>query len=294
MPAMRPMADPIESLPDEPAVRRPTSTTRVRVVAVEADQRTSRDDRLATEEPMEIRVEEPGAEQRSIAVTMRTPGHDFELAVGFLFTEGLIGGQADVRSVRYCAVPREEQHYNVVSVVAARPLPAVQSQRNFYATSSCGVCGKASLEMIDVQCTAIADGPIVDAATLTALPDRLRAVQSVFDRTGGLHAAALFDPDARLLVSREDVGRHNAVDKLVGSRLLAGELPLSDRILLVSGRASFEIIQKAATAGIPIVCAVSAPSSLAVDAARRFGITLVGFLRDQRFNVYTRAERIRR
>jgi FdhD protein len=294
MPAMRPMADPIESLPDEPAVRRPTSTTRVRVVAVEADQRTSRDDRLATEEPMEIRVEEPGAEQRSIAVTMRTPGHDFELAVGFLFTEGLIGGQADVRSVRYCAVPREEQHYNVVSVVAARPLPAVQSQRNFYATSSCGVCGKASLEMIDVQCAAIADGPIVDAATLTALPDRLRAVQSVFDRTGGLHAAALFDPDARLLVSREDVGRHNAVDKLVGSRLLAGELPLSDRILLVSGRASFEIIQKAATAGIPIVCAVSAPSSLAVDAARRFGITLVGFLRDQRFNVYTRAERIRR
>jgi FdhD protein len=294
MPAMRPMADPIESLPDKPAVRRPTSTTRVRVVAVEADQRTSRDDRLATEEPMEIRVEEPGAEQRSIAVTMRTPGHDFELAVGFLFTEGLIGGQADVRSVRYCAVPREEQHYNVVSVVAARPLPAVQSQRNFYATSSCGVCGKASLEMIDVQCAAIADGPIVDAATLTALPDRLRAVQSVFDRTGGLHAAALFDPDARLLVSREDVGRHNAVDKLVGSRLLAGELPLSDRILLVSGRTSFEIIQKAATAGIPIVCAVSAPSSLAVDAARRFGITLVGFLRDQRFNVYTRAERIRR
>jgi FdhD protein len=287
------MADPIESLPDEPAVRRPTSTTRVRVVAIEADHRTSRDDRLATEEPMEIRVEEPGAEQRSIAVTMRTPGHDFELAVGFLFTEGLIGGRADVRSVRYCAVPREEQHYNVVSVVAARPLPAVQSQRNFYATSSCGVCGKASLDMIDVQCAAIVDGPTVDVATLTALPDQLREVQSVFDRTGGLHAAALFDPDARLLVSREDVGRHNAVDKLVGSQLLAGELPLSDRILLVSGRASFEIIQKAATAGIPIVCAVSAPSSLAVDAARRFGITLVGFLRGQRFNIYTRAERIR-
>jgi FdhD protein len=286
------MGDPIEYLP-EPVVRRPTGTTRVRVVAIEAGSSKSRDDRLATEEPMEIRVEEPGAEQRSIAVTMRTPGHDFELAVGFLFTEGLINAQSDVRTVRYCAVPREEQHYNVVSVAVARPLPAVQSQRNFYATSSCGVCGKASLDMIDVQCAAIPDGPTVDAATLTALPDELRAVQSVFDRTGGLHAAALFDPAARLLVSREDVGRHNAVDKLIGSQLLAGDLPLTDRILLVSGRASFEIIQKAATAGIPIVCAVSAPSSLAVDAARRFGITLVGFLRGQRFNVYTRPDRIR-
>jgi FdhD protein len=287
------MGDLTEYLPDEPVAQRPTSTTRVRVVAIEAGAGKRRDDRLATEEPMEIRVEEPGAEQRSIAVTMRTPGHDFELAVGFLFTEGLISGQADVRSVRYCAVPRQEQHYNVVSVAAARPLPAVQSQRNFYATSSCGVCGKASLDMIDVQCAAIPDGPTVDAATLVALPDELRAVQSVFDRTGGLHAAALFDPAGRLLVCREDVGRHNAVDKLVGSQLLAGDLPLTDRILLVSGRASFEIIQKAASAGTPIVCAVSAPSSLAVDAARRFGITLVGFLRGQRFNVYTRAERIR-
>jgi FdhD protein len=286
------MADPLESLPDEPVVRRPTSTTRVRVVEIEAGARKSRDDRLATEEPMEIRVEEPGAEQRSIAVTMRTPGHDFELAVGFLFTEGLISGQADVRSVRYCAVPREEQHYNVVSVVAARPLPAVQSQRNFYATSSCGLCGKASLDAIETRCAPVADGPVVDASLLVTLPEELRRAQSVFDRTGGLHAAALFDPAGKLLVAREDVGRHNAVDKVIGAELLAGRLPLSDRILLVSGRASFEIVQKAARAGVPIICAVSAPSSLAVDTARRFGMTLAGFLRDERFNVYAGPERI--
>jgi FdhD protein len=290
MPAMRPMADPIESLPDEPAVRRPTSTTRVRVVAIEADHRTSRDDRLATEEPMEIRVEEPGAEQRSVAVTMRTPGHDFELAVGFLLTEGLIAGRDDVRSVRYCAVPREEQHYNVVSVSVARPLEF--EQRSFYATSSCGVCGKASLDAIDVQCAPIADGPVIAPAVVTSLPDALRHAQAVFERTGGLHAAGLFDADGALIVTREDVGRHNAVDKLIGAQLLEGRLPLSGGILMVSGRASFEIIQKAATAGVPILCAVSAPSSLAADAARRFGITLVGFLRGDRFNIYTHPERI--
>jgi FdhD protein len=260
------------------------------VVTVDGDRRSRRSDRLATEEPMEIRVEEPGAEQRSVAVTMRTPGHDFELAVGFLLTEGLIFGRDDVRSVRYCAVPREEQHYNVVSVSVARALEF--EQRSFYATSSCGVCGKASLDAIDVQCAPIADGPVIARAVVTALPEALRGAQAVFDRTGGLHAAGLFDPQGTLIASREDVGRHNAVDKLVGAQLLEGRLPLSESILMVSGRASFEIIQKAATAGIPIVCAVSAPSSLAVDAARRFGLTLVGFLRGERFNIYTRAERI--
>jgi FdhD protein len=278
--------EPAESL----EVSRPASTTRAEVVTVDGDRRSRRSDRLATEEPMEIRVEEPGAEQRSVAVTMRTPGHDFELAVGFLLTEGLIFGRDDVRSVRYCAVPREEQHYNVVSVSVARALEF--EQRSFYATSSCGVCGKASLDAIDVQCAPIADGPVIAPAVVTALPEALRGAQAVFERTGGLHAAGLFDPQGTLIASREDVGRHNAVDKLVGSQLLEGRLPLSESILMVSGRASFEIIQKAATAGIPIVCAVSAPSSLAVDAARRFGLTLVGFLRGQRFNVYTRAERI--
>jgi FdhD protein len=189
-------------------------------------------------------------------------------------------------------VPREEQHYNVVSVAVTRALDPVGAERNFYATSSCGVCGKASLDAIEVQCAPVADGPAVTASVVTALPDRLRAAQEVFERTGGLHAAALFDRHGELLELREDVGRHNAVDKLVGAELLAGRLPLSDRIMMVSGRSSFEIIQKAATAGIPVVCAVSAPSSLAVDAARRFGITLVGFLRGTRFNVYTRPERI--
>lgn len=272
-------------------IKRPSSTTRVEVVRVEEGVSSRRGDRLATEEPMEIRVDQPGAEQRSVAVTMRTPGHDFALAAGFLFTEGLITAQADVKSIRYCSVPREEQHYNVVSVSVTRKLE-LETQRNFYATSSCGICGKASLDLIDVQCAPIPDGPLVQAATITGLPHELRRVQSLFDQTGGLHAAALFDPTGRLISSHEDVGRHNAVDKLIGSELLAGHLPLSETVLLVSGRASFEIIQKAATAGIPIVCAVSAPSSLAVDAARRFGLTLVGFLREERFNVYTRPDRI--
>jgi len=272
------------------AIARPASTTRAQVVTVEGERRARRSDRLATEEPMEIRIEEPGADQRSVAVTMRTPGHDFELAAGFLLTEGLIAGRDDVRTVRYCAVPREEQHYNVVSVSVTRALEF--EQRSFYATSSCGVCGKASLDAIDVHCAPIGDGPVIAAAVVTSLPDALREAQAVFERTGGLHAAGLFDAEGTLIMSREDVGRHNAVDKLVGAQLLEGRLPLSDSILMVSGRASFEIIQKAATAGIPIVCAVSAPSSLAVDAARRFGLTLVGFLRGERFNIYTRPDRI--
>jgi FdhD protein len=272
-------------------IKRPTSTTRVEVVRVDQGVRSSRRDSLATEEPMEIRVDQPGGEQRNVAVTMRTPGHDFALAVGFLFTEGLITAQEDVKSIRYCSVPREEQHYNVVSVSVTRKLD-LEAQRNFYATSSCGICGKASLDLIDVQCARVQDGPLVQGATILGLPHELRRAQSLFDQTGGLHAAALFDPTGRLIGSYEDVGRHNALDKLIGSELLAGHLPLSEGVLMVSGRASFEIIQKAATAGIPIVCAVSAPSSLAVDAARRFGLTLIGFLRDERFNVYTRADRI--
>jgi FdhD protein len=272
------------------APARPASTSSVRVLAVEEGARKRRADRLATEEPMEIRVDEPGGQQRTLAVTMRTPGHDFELAAGFLFTEGLID-PGDLRGVRYCDVPREEQHYNVVTVAVGRPLPDLAA-RAFYTTSSCGVCGKASLEALDVQCAPVAPGPEVAPEVLTALPEELRRVQRVFDRTGGLHAAALFDAGGKVLSSREDVGRHNAVDKIVGAELMAGNLPLAGRILLVSGRASFEIVQKAAVAGIPMVCAVSAPSSLAVDAARRFGMTLVGFLREQRFNVYSHAERI--
>ena len=285
------MPDPVEDAGERlETAERPTSTSRVRVLNVDGGERHRRSDRLATEEPMEIRVDGPGGEQRKVAVTMRTPGHDFELAAGFLFTEGIIG-PGDVQGIRYCDVPREEQHYNVVTVAVGRPLPDFAA-RSFYTTSSCGICGKASLEALDVQCAPVAPGPVVTAELLTSLPDELRRVQRVFDRTGGLHAAALFDADGTLRTSREDVGRHNAVDKVVGAELMAGALPLSDRILLVSGRASFEIVQKAAVAGVPIICAVSAPSSLAVDAARRFGITVVGFLREQRFNVYSHTERI--
>jgi FdhD protein len=241
---------------------------------------------------MEIRVEEPGRPQRAIAVTMRTPGHDFELAVGFLFTEGLITSLEDVVTVRYCSVPSDQQQFNVVSVTLTHELPKVGPERNFYATSSCGVCGKASLDMIETNAGRVADGPTVSADTVLQLPDTLRAAQKVFDTTGGLHGAALFSETGELLSLREDVGRHNAVDKIVGERFLAGDLPLSGRVLMVSGRSSFEIVQKAAMAGVPVICAVSAPSSLAVDAARRFGITLIGFLRGSRFNIYTGPERI--
>jgi len=275
------------------APARAGTVTRTRLTAVElGDGRRRTADALATEEPLEIRVDSPGLEQRRVAVTMRTPGHDFELAAGFLYTEGIVSAQADVRTVRYCDVPREEQQYNVVTVDLRRPYDPELLQRNFYTTSSCGVCGKASLDSISVRCAPVAEGPEVAESVVVALPDRLREAQRVFDRTGGLHAAGLFDTAGTLLELREDVGRHNAVDKLVGRALLAGELPLSERVLMVSGRLSFEIVQKAAVAGIPIVCAVSAPSSLAVDAGRRFGMTLVGFLRGSRFNIYTNAERI--
>jgi FdhD protein len=287
-------ADPARELELGGGPVRPASTTRVRVTAVQGDQARRRPDTVATEEPLEIRLQEPGREQRNVAVTMRTPGNDFELAAGFLFTEGVIAAAADVRTIRYCTVPREEQHYNVVSVDLTRELPDFQPQRNFYATSSCGVCGKASLEAIEVRCEPVGDGPQVAPGVITGLPDTLRAAQRVFETTGGLHAAALFTPAGELLEVREDVGRHNALDKLVGAQLLAGKLPLSERLLMVSGRTSFEIVQKAAVAGIPVVCAVSAPSSLAVDAARRFGMTLIGFLRGERFNVYAGAERIPR
>ncbi len=293
------MAQQLESdddwgIPDEPEPPppRPGSSTRGAVIAIEDGARTRRNDRLATEEPMEIRVEEPGRPQRAIAVTMRTPGHDFELAVGFLFTEGLITSLEDVVTVRYCSVPSDQQQFNVVSVTLTHELPEVGPERNFYATSSCGVCGKASLDMIETNAGRVADGPTVSADTVLQLPDTLRAAQKVFDTTGGLHGAALFSETGELLSLREDVGRHNAVDKIVGERFLAGDLPLSGRVLMVSGRSSFEIVQKAAMAGVPVICAVSAPSSLAVDAARRFGITLIGFLRGSRFNIYTGPERI--
>ena len=268
------------------------TVTPVRVTAVNDGVRSERPDALATEEPMEIRVQGPGQRAEPVAVTMRTPGADYELAVGFLFTEGLIA-PGQVTRVAYCDdLGGEEQRYNVVTVTLDRAFDHDRLRRNFYSTSSCGICGKAALDDVEVQCAPVADGPVVPADVLAALPDRLRSSQRVFDRTGGVHAAGLFTPDGELLTLREDVGRHNAVDKVIGEHVLVGRLPLGDHVLQVSGRASFEIVQKAAMAGIPIVSAVSAPSSLAVEAGERFGMTIVGFVRDGRCNVYTRPERV--
>jgi FdhD protein len=273
-----------------PSLRRSTATTRV--LAVREGAAFERADRLAGEEPMEIRVGGPGQDPANVAVIMRTPSSDFELAVGFLHTEGLIRGRDDVASVAYCELPPEEQNYNVVTVRLSRPFDAESLRRNFYATSSCGVCGKASLDQVRVACSTLAPGPVVSGAVVASLPESLRAAQRVFEQTGGLHAAGLFDRDGQPLAVREDVGRHNAVDKLVGWAFLENALPLADRVLMVSGRVSFEIVQKAGVAGVPIVCAVSAPSSLAVDLATELGMTVVGFVRGHGFNVYSHPERI--
>ncbi|MDG3004901.1 formate dehydrogenase accessory sulfurtransferase FdhD [Paludisphaera mucosa] len=272
-----------------PGASRPArQVAKVGVTAVGPAGGDARDDWVAVEDPLEIRAAGPGQAATSVAVTMRTPGSDFELAVGFLRTEGLIGPEDEV-------LPPPDlpaKGCNVVNVELSRPFDGSTLKRNFFATSSCGLCGKAALDQIEVRCGPVAAGPTVARATILGLPDALREAQRAFDRTGGLHAAGLFDAEGRLLAAREDVGRHNAVDKLVGRAFLDGELPLSGRILLVSGRTSFEILQKAAVAGLPIVCAVSAPSSLAVSVADRLGITLVGFLRGDRFNVYTHPGRI--
>lgn len=270
----------------------------VRTRAARVKVRTRRDgvtaehtDRVATEEPMEIRVGGAGQEPEALVVTMRTPGDDFELAAGFLCTEGLVATPGEIDTIAYCVGPGGAQEYNVVSVTLRREWDA-RLRRTFLSTSSCGVCGKASIDEVEVRCAPVGPGPVIPESVVVDLPAQLRAGQSVFDDTGGLHAAGLFTPDGGLTSVREDVGRHNAVDKLVGEQFLAGHLPLADAGMLVSGRASFEIVQKAAVAGIPIVAAVSAPSSLAVDAARHFGMTLIGFLRGDAFNVYAGAERV--
>jgi FdhD protein len=259
-----------------------------------------RDDVLAVEEPLEIRLyPADGPDFVQVAVTMRTPGHDFELAAGFLFTEGILQHSGQVSRINYCADHglESEQRYNIVNVFV-RPGTAVEAdrlRRNFFSSSSCGVCGKASLESVRLRgIHPIADeGFVVDGEVFARLGETLRGAQSIFDKTGGLHAAALFDAGGRLVTIREDVGRHNAVDKLIGHAFLDDRLPLTRHLLMVSGRTSFEIMQKAAVARIPLVAAISAPSSLACDAADAFGMTLVGFVRGDRFSVYTGAHRIR-
>jgi FdhD protein len=272
------------------------SKTKTRVRVFEGGEVRVRGDALATEEPMEMRLV-AGGTKKTVAVTMRTPGSDFELAAGFLYGEGIVHSPNDIVRISYC-VDRDvdaEQRYNIVNVELRGGLDydLRSLERHFYTTSACGVCGKESLEALELRgCPVIPPGPEVSAGTITSLPDKLRGAQGLFEVTGGLHAAGLFSAEGELIAVREDVGRHNATDKLVGWALLEGRLPLSDHIVMVSGRSSFEILQKCLTAGAPVVCAVSAPSSLAVDVARRFGITLVGFLRGERFNVYSAPERV--
>jgi FdhD protein len=266
--------------------------SRNRILAVRGTVVEERDDTLVGEEPMEIRIAGPGQDEVAVAITMRTPGSEAELAVGFLRTEGLIA-DGDVASIAFGDPAALAQPDDTVIVQLNRPFDAsVVPERHFVATASCGICGKASLDEVAVRCDPIPAGPRVTRDTILALPGRLREGQAVFERTGGLHAAGLFDPAGTLLALREDVGRHNALDKLVGWAVLAGLMPLNDRILMVSGRVSLEIVQKAAVAGIPIVCAVSAPSDLAVEAAERFSQTLIGFLRGDGFNVYAGRERL--
>ena len=273
---------------------RPRRSAKVMVRVFDETGFRDRPDAVTGEEPLEIRLE--GAQmRRSLAVTMRTPGNDFELVSGWLLSEGLASTPEDIAGLRYC-VDRdleEEQRLNVVTVRLRRPPPEAALDRNFLTTSACGVCGRASIEGLSLRgcLPPHLSGP-VSVELVLRLPDKLAEVQAQFRSTGGLHAAALFDADGELVCAREDVGRHNALDKVVGWAALEGRLPLSDHIVMLSGRTSFELVQKSLVAGIPIVCSVSAPSSLAVDVARSFGMTLVGFLRAGRFNVYAGAERI--
>jgi FdhD protein len=256
------------------------------------------DDVLAAEEPLEIRLIWKDGRRtvtRSIAVTMRTPGNDFELAAGFLHGEGILSAREDIADISYCTDEDEDQAFNIVTVILRPGLvfDVSRLERNFYTTSSCGVCGKAALESLEVQgCDIVPSGFEVSEDAVRGMPQALRAAQAVFEQTGGLHAAGLFNKDGSLLSLREDVGRHNAVDKLIGERFLEDELPASESVLMLSGRASFELLQKALVARIPVVAAVGAPSSLAVQLAESFNITLCGFVKADSLNVYTVPERV--
>lgn len=278
----------------------PGNSAPITISEVRGETRRSRDDRVAVEEPLEIRLgyeTTAGRTESSISITMRTPGHDAELATGFLFTESIIRDPADIALVKPCGPPAPDSgNHNVmrVELESGVDVDLDRLQRHFYTTSSCGVCGKTSLDALRIS--GATRRPFNDTRfgreMLTTLPDKLRAAQKTFDETGGLHAAAAFSPNGELLVTHEDVGRHNAVDKVVGTLLSRNLLPANGLGLMVSGRASFELMQKALMAGMPILAAVSAPSSLAVDLAREFNVTLVGFLRGDNFNIYAAEERI--
>lgn len=276
---------------------RTARTVETDVLALRADERTRRHDAVVGEEPLELRLQRGGPAQ-TLAVTMRTPGNDFELAAGFLHSEGVIADRGEIAELTYCldSAVDPEQRYNIVTIELRAALDAsrlARFERHFTMNSACGVCGRAQLDSLrELGGTPIEDDVSVNARTLYALPDRMRAAQRVFETTGGLHAAALFDAEGATIAVREDIGRHNALDKLVGWALLDGRLPLRGCVLVVSGRASYEILQKAVMARIPVVASVSAPSSLAVDLAREFNVTLAGFVRGDRANLYAAPERI--
>jgi FdhD protein len=274
---------------------KPTTIKKVSDSGVE-----SKPDLLAIEEPLEIRIgfgALDDRQQKSLSVTMRTPGHDFELASGFLFTEGIIQNFDQIESIKYCEDVGKQEEKEKENVVRIELKPEVKLdfeklQRHFYTSSSCGVCGKSSIDSVRVSCKKLNDNFSIPSSVVHKLPETLRKAQQVFEYTGGLHAVGLFNAKGELILLREDVGRHNALDKVIGAMLFKKEVPLSNYILMVSGRASFELVQKAAVAGVPILSAVGAPSSLAVDLAKEFGMTLLGFVRDQRFNIYCGDERI--
>ncbi len=259
-------------------------------------------DALAVEEPLEIRLGFPDGKHKAVSITMRTPGHDAELAAGFLFTEGILTSSNQIKQIRHCGKSEPgaiatgfltaETNTIRVDLNNVIDLDLKRLERNFYTTSSCGVCGKASIEALATGVKKLDTELKIDTDIIHSLPEKLREAQSVFEKTGALHASALFDSNGNLDFVREDVGRHNALDKVIGAKFLESKTPLSDRILLVSGRASFELVQKALMAGIPLLAAVGAPSSLAVELATEYGMTLIGFVRDGRFNVYTGGQRL--
>lgn len=250
-------------------------------------------DVLAVEEPLEIRLGFADGRHRAVSITMRTPGEDAELAAGFLFSEGILNSPGQIEVIRHCG-PKSGAGSNTIRVdlAAGVDVDLKRLERHFYTTSSCGVCGKSSIEALRTNANRIDSDLRIDSAVIHRLPAMLRESQPTFDRTGGLHASALFAADGSIDIVREDVGRHNALDKVIGAKFLAGKVPISDHILLVSGRVSFELVQKAVMAGIPIIVAVGAPSSLAVEMAVEYGVTLVGFAREDKFNVYTGQQRI--
>lgn len=279
---------------------RAASVNQISVTEVSRGTFRERLDRLAAEEPLEIRVLKYNNlnsdwTQYSIAVTMRTPGSDFELAAGFLFSEGVIKKKRDIERITYCTDPKERQQYNIVNVYLSDEVkfdPNTLS-RHVYTSSSCGICGKGSIEQVKASCSNKPIGTFqISFEKLAGLPAKLNESQNIFSLTGGLHASGLFDSGGNLLTSREDIGRHNALDKVIGFLLMRDRLPASNTILLVSGRASFELVQKASLAGIPCIAAVGAPSNLAVSLAKEYGMTLIGFLKGERFNVYNAKERL--